>query len=392
MKRTSLILVAALLTLSSRDLSASVSTNALLEPEDFISEIVAVKYAKASDLAGLLEGTNEATPTIRSHFGERLRQVVAAEGIDRKLQTMGSRQVVTDERSNSLLLRTSKREMGELKAIISRRDFVLAQILVEAVIIEFPVKDSTEPSPIEGQPLPGLTALNNLGLVVNTTFPFQQTNGFGQPIHGASYLAILRGDLDSAINALPTNSGVKILQRPRIQTSEGEPAQLFAGTNRPYPRGAYYSGGCFCYSSIQNVNIGTSFEVTCLFPAKDLIHLDINTTTEIANGTVTITNVGEVPVTKREESRAQTFVRDGEVFAIGGILETNKVSIFSEVDLLDRIPGGGYLNKLITYPKHKTRSELVILIRGTMLPTPEVAATQSKDAMPRIRPREIEAH
>jgi type II secretory pathway component GspD/PulD (secretin) len=99
---------------------------------------------------------------------------------------------------------------------------------------------------------------------------------------------------------------------------------------------------------------------------------------------------GEVPITRSEASQAQAFLRKGELIAIGGIIETNKVSIFSEIDRLDRIPGGGYFNKLITYPKRKTRSELVLLMRPTVLPTPDVAALRSKDSMPRTRPTEPE--
>jgi hypothetical protein len=97
-----------------------------------------------------------------------------------------------------------------------------------------------------------------------------------------------------------------------------------------------------------------------------------------------------VPITSSEASRAQAFLRNRELIAIGGMLETNTVSIFSGFDRLDRIPGGGYLNNLITYPKRQTRSELVLLMRVTVLPTPEVAALRSKDSISRTRPTEPE--
>src|SRR4029077_20992863 len=97
------------------------------------------------------------------------------------------------------------------------------------------------------------------------------------------YLATLRGDLDSMINALATNAGVRILQRPRIQTSEGEPATLFVGSAPPYPGGPFGGYTCGC-PSIQTVIVGRTFEVTCLLPAKNLLQLDINISTETANG------------------------------------------------------------------------------------------------------------
>ena len=134
------------------------------------------------------------------------------------------------------------------------------------------------------------------------------------------------------------------------------------------------------------MNVGYVFETSCWLQTNGLIQLKINKTTERANGGVNIANVGTVPITKSESLRALVEVHDREEFAVGGFLETNKVSVFSEIDLLDRVPSGGYINKLITYPKRKKRSELVLLMRAIVLPVPEVAATKSKDAMPRIRP------
>jgi type II secretory pathway component GspD/PulD (secretin) len=391
MKRMLFALVIATVSLRGVDLLALDAINAAPDSSELISEEFPIKYAKASELGALLESTNKIRPTILARFTKYDSQLLGVDAIEHDLEKMGWRQVASDERSNSLYIRASKHDLTALKNIIATLDVGLSQILVETVIIEFPITEPTATPRIATDPHPALTALNNLGVLVNTTFPFQQTNT-GQ-LNQYSYLATLRGDLDSMVNALATNTSARILQRPRIQTSEGEPAQLFVGAAWPYPRGAYYSGGAFscgCHSSIQSVNIGTTFEVTCLLPAKDLIQMDINMSRETANGTVTIANVGEVPITMRDDSRAQTFLRNGEVIAVGGCIDTNRVSIFSGIDRLDRIPGGGYLNKLITYPKRNTRNEVILLMRAIVLPTPELAHYRSKDALPRIRPPEPE--
>jgi type II secretory pathway component GspD/PulD (secretin) len=324
---------------------------------------------------------------------ERLARKYGEGTIEREIRELAKNRVEIHEMINALTLSAPSDELPRIKSLVAKMDFASPQLLIEAVIIEFPIGDPNMKHHVEVQRRPGLTALNDLGLAVNTTFPFQQTNAFADVNDSCSYLSTLRGDMDATVDMLATNGAAKILQRPRIQTSEGEPALLFVGPSRPYSKNAYYSGGaysCGCYSSIQSVNIGTTFEVTCWLPANGLIRMEINRSTETPNGSVNIAHVGEVPITKRDDSRAQTFVRDGEMIAIGGILETNKVSIFSEVDLLDRVPGGGYVNKLLTYPKRTTRSELVILMRAIELPTPELAAVGSKDAMPRPRPPEPE--
>jgi general secretion pathway protein D len=387
MKRMLFSVVIAIATFWAIHLLASDLTNAPAEPPDLILEIIPVKYAKASDLEELLVGTDITTPAIFAGFGERLAQLVNAAAIQREVQSMGWRQVVADERSNSLCICAANREMIALKRIIATLDIVLPQILVEALVVEFSINDSNSGHRVGVQPHPGLTALGDLGLVATGMLPFRLTNNLARASSDLAYITTLRGNLDVIVNALTTNPIVKILQKPRIQTSEGVPAQFFIGPAVPYPRGPYPSGG---YSSIQAVNIGTTFDVTCFRSANGLVQLKIDKMTEWANGVVKIANVGEVPITKREDTRAQLIVHPDQILAIGGIFETNKVPLLSEVELFDHVPGGCFLNKLVTYPKHKTRSELVILLRATVLPAPEDANVRSKDAAPWIRPSKPE--
>jgi type II secretory pathway component GspD/PulD (secretin) len=289
MKRMLFILVIAIATFLAGHLFALDVTNAPAERSDLISEIIPIKYAKASDLGALIVATNNMRSAIFAGFTKHHSELVGDNAIELKLVKMGSRQVAADERNNSLYIRATRRDMIALKEIIATLDVVLAQILVEAVIIEFPITHSSGVPRVATEPRPGLTALNDLGFIVNTTFPFQQTNT--GKLNQLSYLATLQGDLDSMINALATNAGVRILQRPRIQTSEGEPAMLFIGCAPPYPGGPFGGYTCGCPSN-PTVIVGRTFEVSCLLPAKDLIQLDINISTETANGTVTIANVG----------------------------------------------------------------------------------------------------
>jgi type II secretory pathway component GspD/PulD (secretin) len=372
-------------------LPASDVTNASSEPAEFISEVIPIKYAKATELAALLSATNKVAQPFFIRLGKRLTQKIGGDAIQCQLEKMGSRQIVAEERSNSLLICAVKHDLIALKEIIARLDFVLPQILIDGVIMEFPICDTNAKHRVEVQPRPGLVALKYAGLVVDTTFPFQTTNGLAHAINDGSYLATSRAGIDETLTAMASNSRTRILYRPRVQTSEGEPAQFFIGASTPYPRPSYYAGGDFGqYSSIQSVNEGMTLEITCSLQTNNLIQLEINKTIERANGSVNIANVGTVPITTREDKRAQIVVCQGAVFVIGGFLQTNKVPRFSESALLGHIPGGRYLNKLITYPKRKTRSELVLLMRAILLPTPELAAVRSKDAMPRPRPPEPE--
>jgi hypothetical protein len=169
-------------------------TDTPAEPSELISEDIPIKYAKASELGVLLEATNKMRSTILARFIKHDSKLVGVDVIEHDLENMGWRQVESDERSNSLYIRASKHDLVTLKNIIATFDVVLAQILVEAVIIEFPTSKSPGTPRVVIETPPALTALNNLGFLVNMTFPFQHTNT-GQ-FDQFSYLATLRGDLD----------------------------------------------------------------------------------------------------------------------------------------------------------------------------------------------------
>jgi general secretion pathway protein D len=164
------------------------------------------------------------------------------------------------------------------------------------------------------------------------------------------------------------------------------------GESRPYPTSSYYGGGAYGgYSSIQQLQIGVTIEVTPLINPDGLVVMDIHTKIDTFEGNVTIQNVGDVPVTSSKEASAKVSVRDHDTIILGGLIETDKNSANSGVPILMDIPLLGYLFRS-THTDGK-RTELIVLIRPTVLPTPEIAAltaTAEKNKMPGVRGTEKE--
>jgi len=76
---------------------------------------------------------------------------------------------------------------------------------------------------------------------------------------------------------------------------------------------------------------------------------------------------------------------------LGGLIEVDKNSNNSGIPFLKDVPLLGYLFR--SSEKDETRSELIVLLRPTVLPTPEVAALTAraeKDKMPGVRSMENE--
>ncbi|MGH7967120.1 MAG: type II secretion system protein GspD [Limisphaerales bacterium] len=244
-----------------------------------------------------------------------------------------------------------------------------------------------------GNYVTGIGAVNNNNLLNGSSFVTGSgTNIAGNLPSGFSYLASLGSDLDVSLTALASSTKAKILQRPRIQTSHAVPATLFVGEQRPYPVSSYYGGGAFGgYASIQQLQIGVTIEVTPLINPDGLVVMDIHIKIDSFEGNVTIQNVGDVPVTSSKDASAKVAVRDHDTIMLGGLIETDKNSNNSGVPFLKDIPGLGYLFR--SSSGSETRNELIVLIRPTVLPTPEVAALAAraeKDRMPGIKAWENE--
>ena len=114
--------------------------------------------------------------------------------------------------------------------------------------------------------------------------------------------------------------------------------------------------------------------------------MDIHQKINSVSGTVNIANIGDVPVTSSKEAQAKVAVRDHDTIMLGGLIETTKSQTISGVPYLKDIPGLGALFR--SNNKEETRDELIVLIRPTVLPTPEVAALAARSErsnMPAIR-------
>ena len=317
-------------------------------PSEYVSEVIPIKYAKASDIASALnslssggggttrrqggaggagstaaaearapggpgwavwagwaygrlhagadEGAGNDDPDRQRRQPDARRLAVPSLSVSRtsssapqatgEIQVLGQTKIISDERTNSLLIYASKEDMKTIKEIVAKLDVVLAQVLIEAAVIEVDA---------DRQPLPGLqlsaTSADLWSMDRGRRHQQRQPlynpapSRYPIPAHqlqrvipsGFSYLMSFGQDLDVAVAAAASDSQARILQRPRIQTSHNEPANIFVGTTRPYPTSSYYGGGAYGgYSSIQQLQIGVTLQVTPLINPDGLVVMDIS--------------------------------------------------------------------------------------------------------------------
>ncbi|MCX8157091.1 MAG: hypothetical protein N3J91_11720 [Verrucomicrobiae bacterium] len=338
-------------------------------------------------------GTTGITPTTspgsaQSAFQDRLRSIVARAAGTGDFQILGQAKIIADERINALLVFADKRDRDMITNIISKLDVVLAQVLIEALIVEVGLNDNEEYGISYLQRAVSKGKFTGAGAINNAQGnPFLDPNtigGVGTNLAGGfTYFARI-GDLDIAAKAAASDGRISVLSRPRIQTSHAVEASLFVGETRPYPTGSAYGGYYGAYSTIQQLQIGIELSVLPLINPDGLVVMEIRQRIQNVGEPVRIENVGEVPTTIDRTANAKVAVRDGDTIILGGFISADHSRSKSGVPLLKDIPGLGALFR--SSSTKRNRKELIVFIRPTVLENPEAAAKLAANERAKISP------
>ena len=341
----------------------------------------------------------------------RLSQIVnrAATGAAGGAQPyLGDARILPYERGNSLLVLANKADMDKVKEVIAKLDVVQQQVLIEAIIIDVNLSDNSSlgvsvgQRPVNKGSLVGAGVANNDNKSLTTGSQLLRNLGFGSNTNGAagsfpetgglSYFGRLGPVFDIAVTALASDSRVNILSRPRIQATHAEQATLFIGETVPYVTGTFFGGlgGNGQSSQYQQLAVGISLNVLPLINPDGLVILEIAQNIEQIGGSVKIDN-NDVPRTTRRQAQTKVAVNNGDTIVLGGFISSTKDRSQSGVPVLKDIPILGALFR--SKSEKLSRSELMVLIRPTVLATPSAAAqytSSERNSLPGVRQAEYE--
>jgi type II secretory pathway component GspD/PulD (secretin) len=223
------------------------------------------------------------------------------------------------------------------------------------------------------------TTINNIiTSITSSTGGTNSSSSFASSIpSGFSYFANIGPTWEVALQAAASDTSVTIIQRPRIQTSQAKEAQFFVGSTVPYVTSVYYNSGIGGgpSSSYEQLQVGITLDVTPFINPDGLVVMDINQEIDDINGSVAITGVGNVPTTDKRTLSSEVAVKDRDTIILGGFIRSEKDKSKSGIPWLQDIPLLG--NLFSTRSSNKTRDELIVLMRPTVLRTPELAAEQA---------------
>ncbi len=309
---------------------------------------------------------------------------------------LGETKIISYERSNSILVIAGRQEMLLAKKLLAQLDTVQQQVLIEAIIMDVSLSNEKDVGVSIGQQKQTVGNTDASGASISSALgmkhggSFYTTNSIAALTSpGLNYWGFLGNSWEAAVSAVSIDGRVNILSRPRIQTSHAELGQFFVGETRPYISGTTTDITGSNRSTYQDKKIGITLEVLPFINPDGLVVMDINQIVQDIIGEKIIDG-NPVPITAERSANAKIAVKDRETVMLGGFIRTKKNATVSGVPLLKDIPLLGLLFSNST--ETLDRKELIVMMRPTVLPTPEAAsaaAQMERDNLPGVKRAEI---
>jgi len=190
------------------------------------------------------------------------------------------------------------------------------------------------------------------------------TGGFG----GVATELGKNGIFGAILSAVQSDTKSSILSTPSITTLDNMKAHMLVGQEIPITTGQALSNNFDNqFRTVQRENVGIILDVTPQVSGNGQVKLFIKQEVSSIAGPVSSNN-SDLILNKRE-FETTVLVDDGEIYAIGGLLDENERRTIEKLPLLSDIPVIGELFK--SRSKSRTKTNLVVFIRPTILQTRE---------------------
>ncbi len=195
------------------------------------------------------------------------------------------------------------------------------------------------------------------------------------------------GLFGTIINAVQQDNKSNILSAPSITTLDNQEAKFLVGQEIPITTGEKLSNNFDnAFRTVQRENVGIQLEVKPQINASGAIKLFIRQEVSSIAGPVSA-NFSDLILNKRE-FETTLIVDDGQIAAIGGLLDDNERRTIEKLPLLGDIPGIGALFR--SKAKAREKTNLMVFIRPTILKTAADSAALAERRYDYIRDMQTE--
>jgi general secretion pathway protein D len=310
------------------------------------------------------------------------------------------------EGANALIIAAPPEIQRELGEVIRQLDTRRAQVQVEAVIVEISDtaakqlgvqfllagRDGTVPlvSSNFSNASPNLLAIAGAVAAEKGAITGEAADQFREAavrsLLGAtgltSGIASLGGStiFGFVINAVKSDADSNILSTPSIMTLDNQPARILVGQEIPVTTGEALGNDLDnSFRTVQRQDVGIQLSVRPQINAGGTVTLTINQVVSSIAATVAERDF----ILNKRELETSVTVGDGQILALGGLLDDNERRTLQKIPVLGDIPGLGVFFRSTTRSRQKTN--LMIFIRPTIVRSQEQADSVTANRWDSVR-------
>ena len=215
--------------------------------------------------------------------------------------------------------------------------------------------------------------MRNFGIDWNVGFSINGSRqNVGSALGGATGSTLSgifeNGEIEVFVKWLQSNGTVKLLAEPTVTCMSGTSSSILAGGEFAVPTIIGLGGG----QATSFRGFGTSLVVTPTVMDRDLIRLQVVPEFSELNSNNTVNGI---PGTNVKRVQTTVDLREGQTFAIGGLLSRQELTNISRVPLLGDIP---YVGTRLFQSKNASEVETELLV----LVSPEIVRPMEPDEVP----------
>lgn len=279
--------------------------------------------------------------------------------------------ITIDDRTNTLLIQDTSDKLAEIRAVITKLDIPIRQVLIESRIVianqdfskNLGVRFGAAGRKVNGQYTYYAGGDGVAGTTPNTGTSDLIVNLPAGGSAGRFGLAIAKGTsavLQMELSALQVEGKGEVISSPRVITANQKAATIKQGVEIPYQEAS--SSGA---TSVSFKTAALSLTVTPQITPDDQIILDLQVNKDSVGGLF-----AGIPSIDTRSVQTQVLVTNGETVVLGGIYEAEKTNSVNRIPFFGDLPVLGHLFRDNRDVNNK--SELLIFV------TPKIVKEESK--------------
>jgi type II secretory pathway component GspD/PulD (secretin) len=272
-----------------------------------------------------------------------------------------------------LIVKGSKSQVEKALQLISTTDIAPKQVALEMRVMELSREEMLKLGINWNLFTSG--AIKTISLNNGQSTP---SNTIGATVSGRN----VSGDVGASLDSI--SNGSNLISRPNLLCNDGRESEVFVGDAIRYVESIISSQNG---PSVTTGTVRAGVRLSC-FPrigGDDTLNLDIRTGITYLKGFTAVPQIGgQLPQTSERTAQNSITLKDGETFAIGGLIQQQDVVALSGLPILKDLPIIGQFFRRTT--KDKIKTELVIFV------TAKVVGPGKSKSLPMAKDSDIMKH